>query len=716
MRQVLIRKDGTVVVEEVPAPALGPGEILVDVASSVISTGTETGGLAGGDLRSRVETALRLARLGAARLREAGLEETLRKVKARDGVKGATGYSVAGIVREVGGAISDLRPGDRVAAGGSDYAHHAETIVAPRNLVVRVPDEVSLRAASFATLGAVALQGVRRAAPQVGETVVVVGLGLVGQLAVQILGASGCRVVGVDGRPDRTELARSGPRPPVALCGADPAEVERCVDAVTRGRGADAVLLCAGTPSSGPANLALRIVRQRGRVVVVGAVGMELDRADFYRKEVEFTISCSYGPGRYDPSYEEGGLDYPLAFARWTENRNFEAFLDLVARGQVDPEGLIAAEYPLEQAPKAFATARAGEGSGVAHVLRYPREDTPLRRTVATAPERRPRSAGTIDVAVIGAGSFARSTLLPGILAEPGLGLRTVVARTGASAARLGHEFGAARLSTDVEETLADPEVDAVVIATRHDSHADLAARALRSGKHVFLEKPMGIAREPLEALRAEAQASDRVFTVGYNRRYAPLSGVLREARLAHPGPCVVDYRVNAGAVDSGHWTLDPAVGGGRIVGEVCHFIDLLRFWLGSEVLEWHAAGVAAGESGPPSVQDVSVSLRFRDEAGRESVASLVYSSVGSPELAKERAELHVGGGTVVLDDFRALEVHGLAGSATRSRRSSKGHREQLHAFRLAVQGRPSPLLGLEDAYAAADLALRIDESLRAGR
>lgn len=713
MRQVFLSKSGSILVEEVPAPSLGPGEVLVDVAYSVISTGTETSQVAESDLGSRIAHSLQLARLGAERLRSAGLQETLRKARVREGIKGPTGYSVAGTVRAVGDQVADIVPGMGVAAAGADYAHHAEIVAVPRNLVAPLPQGVSPRAGSFATVGAIALQGVRRAAPQVGETVVVVGLGLVGQIAVQLLGASGCRVIGVDPSPQRVELASRGPHGLAAGCGAEEAEIERVVLAATRGVGADAVLLCAGTSSSQPANTALRVVRQRGRVVVVGAVGMDLERGPFYRKEVEFTISCSYGPGRYDPSYEEGGLDYPVGFVRWTENRNLEAFLDLVARGGVDPESLIAGEHPLEDAPAAFASAKSGEVPGVAFVLRYPQPADSVLHTVERQRGVASKTEGAIGLALIGAGGFARSTLLPAIQSEAAFFLRAVVTKSGASAAQVAEEFRAARASTDAGEVLADPALDAVVISTRHDSHASLALAALRAGKHVFLEKPMGIHRDEVEELRKAALESDRVFSVGYNRRYAPLCVDLARALRGVPGSRSVVYRVNAGAIPPGHWTLDPDVGGGRIVGEACHMLDLLFFLLGPELVEWHAVAVPPQRAHEPSPQDFSVTLRFRDAEGQTHVASLLYTSQGSKDLPKERIELFAGGGAVVIEDFQSLTVNGLPLKSVRLRRPDKGNTAELGAFARAIRGEASDLLDVEGSARASLLALEIDAALR---
>jgi predicted dehydrogenase/threonine dehydrogenase-like Zn-dependent dehydrogenase len=713
LRQVFLSRSGAIQVEEAPAPACGPGEVRIDVAHSVISTGTETSALASPDLRARLDRAAAMARMGAERLRTRGLQEVLRKARVRDGISAPMGYSVAGRVVEVGADVDDLAPGALVAAGGSDYAHHAEQVAVPRNLVVPVPEGASLRAASFATVGAIALQGVRRAAPQVGETVVVVGLGLVGQLTVQILGAAGCRVIGVDPRGDRATLARSGPGGLVASCGSDPAEVEATVRAETRGTGADAVLLCAGTSSSDPINTAFRAVRQRGRVVIVGAVGLTLEREAFYRKEVELTMSCSYGPGRYDPSYEEGGLDYPIGFVRWTENRNMAAFLELVARGSVDPERLVAEERDLEDAAAAFGAAKAGAGSGVAMLLRYPTRTAPAARTVASAAAA--KRDGRIGITVIGGGGFAAETLLPAIGATSDFSLRSVVTRSSASAAKVAQEFGAAQASTDPEAALADDGVDAVVIATRHDSHAQLAVAALRAGKHVFLEKPMGITREQIDGLRDAAHTAGRIFTVGYNRRYAPLSLRVRDWIAASGGPAVVVYRVNAGRVPAAHWTLDPNVGGGRIVGELCHMLDLLSFWLGPERVSWSAAAVRSSQRAAPSPQDVVVSLRFRDAHRHEHVASLVYTSLGAPSLAKEWIEVHAGGGTLHLTDFMRLEAQGVRARTDTLRKPDTGHRAEIEAFRDAIRGAPNALLGPDEAWDAADLALRIDQQLRAG-
>jgi predicted dehydrogenase len=384
-----------------------------------------------------------------------------------------------------------------------------------------------------------------------------------------------------------------------------------------------------------------------------------------------------------------------------------------VARRRVDPERLVAAEHPLAEAPAAFAAAKAAAPGGVAFLLRHGERTDAPRRTVQRAAARAAKPAGSIGVALVGAGGFAGSTLLPILAGEPDFALHAVVARSGASAARVAQEFRAPVASTSAEEVLADPGVDAVVIATRHDSHARLALAALAAGKHVLLEKPMAIERGELDALRDAALASDRVFSVGYNRRYAPLSQAVRDALAAAPGPRTALYRVNAGPVPRGHWTLDPAVGGGRIVGEACHMLDLLAFWLGPEVVELRATGLAPRAAGARSPEDFAVDLRFRDERGTEHLASLVYTALGHAELGKERIEIHAGSGSLVLDDFRELELHGLAGSPQQAPRPDKGHAAEIRAFRDAIRGAASPLLGVAEAWRAADLALRIDESLR---
>ena len=399
---------------------------------------------------------------------------------------------------------------------------------------------------------------------------------------------------------------------------------------------------------------------------------------------------------------------------RWTENRNLSAFLELVAAGKVVPEALLAAEHPLAEAPAAYAAAKAGAAGGVAWVLRYPGAAAPAR-TIARATASAAKPSGAIGVAVIGAGGFAASTLLPGLAADPAFALRSVVTRTGASAARIAAEFSSPKASTDAGDAFTDPSVDAVVISTRHDSHATLARAALAAGKHVFLEKPMAIERGELDALREEAARSGRVFTVGYNRRYAPLCLAVRDVLAKLPGPRVAIYRVNAGAVPTGHWTLDPAVGGGRIVGEACHMLDLLAFWLGPDVVDCSASGSPARGAGAASPEDFAASLRFRGAEG-DHVASLVYTALGSREVAKERVEIHAGGATLVLDDFTSLEVYGAQRTSTRLKRADKGHRAELAAFRDAIRGAPSPLLGVQEAWRAADLALRIDAMVRGSR
>jgi predicted dehydrogenase len=492
--------------------------------------------------------------------------------------------------------------------------------------------------------------------------------------------------------------------------------VESVTLAATGGIGADVVLLCAGTASSEPANTALRIVRQRGRVVVVGAVGMNLDRNPFYQKEVEFTISCSYGPGRYDASYEEGGVDYPVGFVRWTENRNLAAFLELVSGGRVDADGLVAAEHPLADAPAAFDAAKSPHGAGVAVVLRYPGRDGATARTierrVGTTASRAPKT-GAVGVAVLGAGGFAASTLLPALAAVPGVRLRAVAARTSATAAKVAQEFGAEVSSTDARAVLADPAVDAVVIATRHDLHAPLAREALAAGKHVFLEKPMGLTHAEVDGLRDAALASGLVFTVGYNRRYAPLSIRVADVMAATPGPRAVVYRVNAGHLAPGAWPLDPRLGGGRIVGELCHMLDLLAFWLGPELESWSAAAVPSKDAAAPSPQEVVVALCFRDRARETHVASLVYTSLGARDLPKERIEVHMGRGSLVLEDFASLESFGLRVKGARLKRPDKGHRDELRYFVEAIRGGSTPLLGPYEAHFATDLALQIDTAVR---
>lgn len=707
MRQVLqAAKGGRTRVDDVPAPGLRAGGVLVRTEWSLISAGTERLiiELAGKSLLGKARARPDLVKKTLAKLRREGLLATYRAVSGRLASDVPLGYSAAGRVIEVAEGVTGIRPGDRVACAGAGYANHAELLSVPRNLCARVPQGVDLRHAAVTTLGAIALHGVRTAGLALGETAAVVGLGMLGQLAVQFLRAAGVRVVGVDPDPARADMARRGGALAVAAPGDD---ALAAVLGLTEGHGADAVLVCAASASNAPLTLAGELCRKGGVVAVVGAVGMELDRRVFYANELQVRMCTSYGPGRYDPVYEERGTDYPYPYVRWTEGRNLDAVLALLASGAVDVEPLLTHSYPLDQAEEAYALVR-GERPGpfLGIVLSYPHD-----AELAAAPTEVPRSAPAAavgDVArlgVIGAGQFAGAVLLPALKAAPGARLEVVNSAGGVTAEAARRHFGFTRVAASTDDVIDAADVDAVVVTTRHDSHAGLVAAALRAGKPCFVEKPLAIRREGLDDVLAAMRERAGLVCVGFNRRFAPGVTVLRE-KLAHrTSPLHARYRVNAGKLPATHWTLDLDVGGGRVLGECCHFLDLLAFVANSPVQRVQAEAVGA--------DGVVALLRHAD--GSTSV--LDYGTTGDGSLPKELLEVHWEGTSLLLDDFRSLTLHqGGRAAPVWTGAQDKGHRAELAAFVAAVRtGGESPV-PFDEAVATTRTAFAVVSAAASGR
>ena len=558
---------------------------------------------------------------------------------------------------------------------------------------MRAPAGVDDEDASFVTLGAIALQGVRQAAPTLGEIVVVMGLGLIGLLTVQILKANGCRVIGFDPNPARAALAKQ--------LGADIAVSEALPEvtlARTGGLGADAVIVAASSKSSEPINQAAEISRVKGRIVVVGLVGMNIDREPFYKRELELKLSMSYGPGRGDPAYEFAGRDYPLPYVRWTEQRNMEAFLGLVEEGRVTPKAYVTHRFAIAEAEKAYDLMEKGEPH-LAMLLTYPAAVAPeriMRRRTAPQGEK-------LGVGFIGMGNYARSVLLPRVKDAKGVALTAVVTKTGLSATHSADKFGFATAATDVAAALDDPATGAVFIATRHDSHASLAARALTAGKHVFCEKPLALDSASLEAAVAAARSAPGILTVGFNRRFAPLLKQAKAALAPRSGPLMMLYRVNAGAIPGDSW-VQRDEGGGRILGEVCHFVDSLTYLCGALPVDVQAAA-AQGHA-----DAVSVALRFADG----SVGTIVYSSLGDPSLPKEYLEAFAAGRAVTLDDFNSLTIHAGGKAKTVKAAQDKGQTALVAAFLAAARGEAEAPIPLDEIEAVSRATLGIEEALRA--
>ena len=691
---------------EVPAPAVSPGYALIRSAYSLISSGTELATIdhqAASPLKRALARPETIRSLAKEALRD-GLNATRERVADRLSSWIPVGYSVAGTVLEVGPGVEGLLPGDRVAASGAEHAHHAELVAVPARLVVSVPAEVDLPSAAFAPVGAIALQAVRRSGATLGEMVVVIGLGLVGLLVCQLLRASGCRVLGLDPNINRCKLAEQVGCTATASSESLLREIN---SRLSGGLGADAVIVSATTPSDTPVNDAFELAREKGRVVVVGDVGMGLDRRQFYRKELDLLMSRSMGPGRYDPQYEVGGVDYPPAYVRWTEARNIEACLALMAEGQLVPGHLVSGQFALEEAASAYSHLSEG-GEGVASLLRYRETDdgehppgAPVTRRVAVGPDT-PLS-GRIGVGLIGAGNFARHVHLPLLKRSRQFALRGVAGRRGPSVHHAAQQFGAAYASTDVRDILSDPEVAVVWITTPHDSHASLAAGALEAGKHVFVEKPVALTMDDCMSVRQAVRRSGRLLTVGFNRRFAPASSLVREHFSSARGPKNILYRVRAGHVPDGNWLNDTDVGGGRLLGECVHFFDWMAWLLGEEPQQVQAVRTQDEDD------SVTAVVRFSGS----SVGTLIYTGSGASSMPKERIEVLGGDLTAIVDDFQAVELRSGSGRRRRKSAKGKGYVEQMHAFVRALQGDKPLAVSVEDGIRATACALAAEAALR---
>lgn len=656
MKQILQSlRTGRTEVAELPVPAVSRGHVLIETSRTLVSAGTERMLVEFGKANwiDKARQQPDKVRMVLDKIRTDGLFPTIEAVLNKLDQPLPLGYCNVGRVTDVGAGVGEFKIGERVISNGK----HAEVVSVPRNLCARVPDPVSDDEAAFTVLGAIALQGIRLVQPTLGETVVVTGLGLIGLVTVQLLRAHGCRVLGLDFDPQKLALARQFGAEVVDLSqGQDPVQAAQ---RYARGRGVDAVIVTASTQSSEPMHQAALMCRKRGRIVLVGVTGLELSRADFFEKELTFQVSCSYGPGRYDTTYEDKGIDYPVGFVRWTEQRNFEAVLDMMADGRLDVKPLISHRLDIADAEQAYALV-AGAGPSLGILLRYPgiAIDTGAR-TVAVAPVPAAQGTGSVrgGVSFIGSGNYATAVLIP-VFKAGGAHLRGVASNAGVSGLHAARKFGFAETTTDTDRLFADADTSAVVITTRHDSHAGLVLKALAAGKHVFVEKPLCLTLEELAAIesayRARCQAGmGASLMVGFNRRFAPQMQRIKQLLAGVSGPKAMVMTVNAGAIPAEHWTQDPAVGGGRIVGEACHFIDLLRYLAGETIVEWtrHDMDTATGDT-------TTLQLRFADG----SIGTVHYFANGNKSFPKERLEIFANGRLLQLDNFRRLTGFGWPG------------------------------------------------------
>ena len=708
MKQVFV-KGGSVIVDNVPMPNVENKCILVQVKHSCVSVGTEVASvkMSGLPLYKRALKQPDNVRKVLDSIKDQGLKTTVDRVLGKLASGSPTGYSAAGVVMQVGSQVEGFCVGDRVACAGAGIANHAEVINVPVNLAVKIPDGLSDKLASTVTLGSIALQGVRRCEPTLGETVVVVGLGLLGQLTAQMLKANGCRVIGVDTNPVRVQLAKDAG----IDFGLDPF-AEDYVSQVLRltdGMGADASIITAASSSDSIVSQAFSTCRKKGRVVLVGDVGLALNRSDFYVKEIDFRISTSYGPGRYDPLYEEGGQDYPIGYVRWTENRNMEAYLSLLASEKVNLETFCGDDYSVDDANVAYDALVDGGLSKLVVTLKYSEENLNSTRVIKNPGALKPRS-GVIRVGLAGAGSFAQGMHLPNFVKlKKNFQLRAVMSRTGSNAKAVATQYQADFSTTEYEELLSDPDLDLILIATRHDLHSDMALRALQAGKHVLLEKPLAlneVALKKIESFYMESDGNTPMLLTGFNRRFSPALMEAKRVLKERSTPVIINYRMNAGFIPVDHW-VHGAEGGGRNIGEGCHIYDVFQFLTGSRPSRVEAMSSTSVGKQWQNNDNFTAIISYEDG----SICSLTYTAMGHRNFSKEQMEVFFDGKVVQLNDYKSLKVEGVSGG-WESKTVQKGQYEELVALATGIEKGEWPI-SLQDQLDVARLSFDV-ESLSA--
>ena len=703
----------------VPCPQVKPGHLLVQTQASLISSGTERMLVEFGkaSLIEKSRQQPEKVRMVLDKVKTDGLVPTLEAVQSKLDQPLPMGYANAGVVLEVGAGVEEFSVGDRIISNGS----HAEVVCVPKNLCAKIPDPVTDEAAAFTILGAIALQGIRLAQPTLGETFVVTGLGLIGLITVQLLQAQGCRVLGIDFDPKKLDLARKFGTQTVDLSrGEDPISAAA---SLSQGRGIDGVLITATTKSNEPVHQAAQMCRKRGRIVLVGVVGLELSRADFYEKELSFQVSCSYGPGRYDPAYEAKGQDYPLGFVRWTAQRNFEAVLDMLATGRLEVAPLISHRFPLDQAPAAYELLNSSEPY-LGILLEYPDSQQPSdlvnptiqlqkkqERAFTSESHRKAPIPNQPVIGFIGAGNYATRILIPAFK-QTNATLKAVATTGGIGGVYAGRKFGFGLATTDPDSLLSDPEINTLVIATRHDSHADYVCKALNAGKYVFVEKPLAIASDQLDGIQSTYTSilnsgTSPLLMVGFNRRFAPQIQKIKALLANLKEPKAMIMTVNAGAIPPNHWTQDAAIGGGRIIGEACHFIDLLRFLADSPIVSIQTTSLGGVEL---REDKVSFTLSFADG----SLGTVHYLTNGHKSFPKERLEIFCAGRILQLDNFRKLKGYGFSGfNSMNLWRQDKGNTACAAAFINAIESGQTAPIPFEEFVEVTRVSFEIAEVAR---
>ena len=708
MKQVLQNmRDGKTVVTEVPVPAPRPGQALVKIAASLVSAGTERMLVEFGEksLLGKARSRPDLVRQVVDKMKREGVLPTVQAAFNRLDQPMPLGYSSAGTIIALGDGMDGFKVGQRVACAGGGFAVHAEYNVVPRHLLTPLPDGVDFESAAFTTLGAIALHGFRLAEPQIGENVAIIGLGLLGLLAGQMALAAGCRLLGIDTNPQRVALAAS-----LGLSACLRDQAVDSAQAFTANRGFDVVLICADTSSNDPVELAALIARDRARLVATGAVGLTFPRKIYYEKELSFINSRSYGPGRYDASYEENGRDYPIGYVRWTEGRNFEAVVGLLASGKLQVQPLITHRLSIDKAPEAYEIITGKKKEPFLGVLLTYPVDALAGSQVIRFNLQTVKRENEVRLGVLGAGLYANATLLPALQKIPGLQRIGIASAGGLHARHSAEKFGFAYATSSDDELLNDPNINTLAILTRHDTHADLVVKALQAGKHVFVEKPLAITPESLDAIIKSLPSAHSLLLAGFNRRFAPLAVELSKFLAGRGEPLSMHYRINAGYIPLNHWVHDPAQGGGRIIGEGCHFVDFLAFLAGAAPVS--VSALALPDNGKYRQDNVSMTFTFPDG----SVGVVDYLANGDKSFPKERLEVFCGGGVAVLDDFRSLEMIRAGRRRLVRKAQDKGWVGEWAAFSRAILAGGEPPIPYEQLVGVTKATFAVLESLQVGK
>ena len=704
MKQIFIQK-GRAILENVPSPKISKEEILVKVYYSCISVGTEITNVkaSGKPIYKKVLEKPKNLQKVFENMKNLGLKDTIVKVRNQVDAKNPIGYSASGVVLEVGKDIKNIKLGDKVACAGAGIANHAEFIAVPQNLAAKVPEGLSLKYAATTTLGSIAMQGVRRTDVKLGDRVVVVGLGILGQLTTQMLRNCGCHVIGIDLSQSRIEKA-------VSLgmeLGLNPVKTDIVEEVIrnTGGYGADAVVISAASESSCIINQAMKMCRKKGKIVIVGAVNMDIEREEFYKKELDVLISTSYGPGRYDERYEGKGYDYPYAYVRWTENRNMQEYLNLLSHNKVKVEPLIDRFYRVEEADKAYEELKSGEAKPLIVVFEYNKDSKPDKKVVESNYQVKNNK---INVGIIGAGGFAKGMHLPNLHKLSDVyNIYAICSKTGSNAKSIAEQYNSAYSTTDYEELLDDKKTEMVIISTRHNLHAKVATDAINAGKSVLLEKPMALNEEELGNLVDAIEENKVPFMVGFNRRFSPYAVKIKKVISSRVNPMVISYRMNAGFIPKEHW-VHTEEGGGRNIGEACHIYDLFNYFTDAKVYSIKANSIDPKTDQYNANDNFSVSIKYKDG----SLCNLIYTALGNDLVPKEQMEIFVDNKIIVLDDYKGLNFFGINEKAIKSSIQDKGQYQELLEFSKSIKDGKEPPIPLWQLVQATEISFEVERQL----